>query len=183
MNRERRELLGSEEGGGVGQKGHPSREPRCFPDSQTITLNKIKAWGSAPQTGPVILGGSLTHSEQHKTRGLLRASRAYDFENARTLSIRTLPKRGTGKPQGKKNVKEHASSQQISTKQVGFGFTTMSSLWPSMVCSCSVISRGIWVLEGGTSVCTLQRQGKRHVAKQGSLLEQSWRWLGHRTNC
>lgn len=150
----------------MGQKGHPSREPRCFPDSLTITLNKIKAWGSAPRTAPVILGGSLTHSEQHKTRGLLRASRAYDFENPRTLSIRTLPKRSTEKPQEKKCE---------GTCQLSANLYQASRVWvyqhellvASMVCSCSVISRGIWVLEGGTPVCTLQRQGKRHVAKQG----------------
>lgn len=69
-------------------------------------------------------------------------------------------------------MKEHASFQQISIEQTGFGFPTRSSLWSSMV---SVLSfpEGIWVLEGGTSVCTLQRQGKQHMAKQGSLLEQS----------
>lgn len=92
--------LGLEEGGGVGQKAHLSREPPCFLYSQTIiTLNKIRAWGSVPLTGPVILGGSLTHSEQRKMRGLLGASRAYEFGNPRTLSIRIPPKRGTGKPQ------------------------------------------------------------------------------------
>lgn len=68
MNSGRREILESEEGGGVGQKAHPLRETPCFLYSQTIH-NKIRAWGSAPWTGPVILGGSLTNSKQHKMRG------------------------------------------------------------------------------------------------------------------
>lgn len=42
-------LLGSEEGGGMGQKAHPSREPPYFPYSQTITLNKIRVWESQEQ--------------------------------------------------------------------------------------------------------------------------------------
>lgn len=125
-NRESRGLLESEEGGGVGQKAHPSRETPCFLYSQTITLNEIRAWGSAPQTGSVISGGSLTHSKQHKMRGLLGASRAYyEFEKRRTLSIRTPPKEWCWETPGK-DVKEDAS-KSLPSKQ-GLGITTMSSL-------------------------------------------------------
>lgn len=117
MNTERIGLLGSEEGGGVGQKAHPSREPPCFPYSQTITLNKIRVWGSAPQTGPGILGESFTYLEQHKMRGLLGTSRAYEFENPRTLSIRTPLKRGARKPQEKIRKNMPAFSKSPPRKQ------------------------------------------------------------------
>lgn len=79
------------------KKTHPSRKTPCFLYSQTITLNKVRAWGSAPLDWPCDLGGSLTPSEQHEMRGLLGVSRAYEFENPRTLSIRTPTKRGAGK--------------------------------------------------------------------------------------
>lgn len=73
---------------------------------------------------------------------MLGTSRACEFENPRTPSIRTPLKERYWETSGK-DVKEHASFQQISTKQAGFQFATMSSLWPSMVCSCPVISRGL----------------------------------------